>query len=143
MKLFAGPMIVTVSINCSTAKTAARIPSHRGNWPSLAANRIGTATMMSATVRIGPHIVAMSVTVRAVADPNWSGCSDSPATNHIAMATSTSTTAEPMVNPYAQGPANRSRAYPNTTTNAKDPNVTNNACTRIAPECPLTYETMS
>src|ERR1700737_1707265 len=61
MKLAGGPMIVIVSISCSTANTAARMPSHRGNRPSLAANRIGTATMMSAAERIGPHIMRIWV----------------------------------------------------------------------------------
>src|ERR1700755_2126033 len=102
MKLAGGPMIVIVSINCSTANTAATIPSQRGNRPALAANRIGTATMMSATVRIGPNIATMSVIVRAVADPSWSGCRASAPVNHVEMNTSTSTTAEPIVNTYAE-----------------------------------------
>jgi hypothetical protein len=63
-------MIVIVSINCSTANAAATIPSQRGNRPSLAASRIGTATMMSAMVSIGPHIATMSASVRAVAEPS-------------------------------------------------------------------------
>ena len=87
MKLPGGPMIVIVSISCSTAKTAAMIPSQRGNWPALAANRIGTASMILVIVSIGPHMLTTSVIVRAVAEPSWAGCSATPAVNHVAMVT--------------------------------------------------------
>lgn len=70
MKLPGGPMIVIVSINCSTVNTAAAIPSQRGNRSSLAAQSIGTTTMMLATVSIGADIATMSPIVRAVAEPS-------------------------------------------------------------------------
>ncbi|KKW62197.1 hypothetical protein A5633_02795 [Mycolicibacterium elephantis] len=70
MKLPGGPMIVIVSINCSTVNTAAAIPNHRGNRSSLAAKRIGAATMMLAMVSMGADIATMSPTVRAVAEPS-------------------------------------------------------------------------
>lgn len=70
MKLPGGPMIVMVSISCSTVNTAAVIPNHRGSRSSLAANRIGAATMMLAMVSIGADIARMSPMVRAVAEPS-------------------------------------------------------------------------
>nr|CRL78002.1 hypothetical protein CPGR_04479 [Mycolicibacterium malmesburyense] len=143
MKLPGGPMIVMVSMSCSTAKTAATMPSQRGKRPSLAANRIGAATMMSATVRMGPHIVTTSVIARAVPEPRSPGCKDNPAVNQVAMLIWTRTTAEPMVKTNAYGPASRSRAWPSTTTRASEPNASSSAWVRTAPECSLRWVTMS
>ena len=98
MKLPTGPMIVSNSTNCSTTNTAAITASQRGNRPCRAAQTTGPASMMAATVSSGPHIEAMSASVRAVPGSSEPACSARPALNHAAIPTWAISTAAPTVN---------------------------------------------
>ena len=143
MKLASGPTIVSISTNCSTANTAAMTASQRGNRPCLAAQTTGPAVRIAATVSTGPHMAAMSESVRAVAGSRVSACRASPASNHSAMPVCPMSTADPMVRMWAGGPSNRSRAWPRITASASSASAASNTCSLMTPAWVLKCSTTS